>query len=54
MKRYAVLILVAIVLTACTSGKTVFFPSQGQSDDVAEVTVIRQRQGHAGCWQALE
>ena len=43
MKRYAVLILVAIVLTACTSGKTVFFPSQGQSDDVAEVTVIRQR-----------
>ena len=43
MKRYAVLILVAIVLTACTSGKTAFFPSQGQSENVAEVTVIRQK-----------
>jgi hypothetical protein len=43
MKRYAVLILLAIVLMACTSGKTEFFPSQGPSDDVAEVTVIRQR-----------
>jgi hypothetical protein len=43
MKRYVILILAAIVLTACTSGKTEFFPSQVYSEDVAEVTVIRQR-----------
>ena len=43
MKPYAVLILVAIVLTACTSGKTEFFPSQGYFADAAEVTVIRKR-----------
>ena len=43
MKKYVVLILVAFVLTACTSGKTEFFPSQGYSADVAEVTVIRKR-----------
>jgi len=43
MKKYVVLILIAFVLTACTSGKTEFFPSQGYSADAAEVTVIRQR-----------
>ena len=43
MKKYVVLILIAFVLTACTSGKTEFFPSQGYSADVAEVTVIRQK-----------
>jgi hypothetical protein len=31
------------LLAACTSGKTEFFPSQGYSSEVAEVTVIRKR-----------
>ena len=43
MKRFAVLILMAILLAACTSGKTEFFPRQANSEDAAEVTVIRQR-----------
>lgn len=43
MKRYVLLIMVACALTACTSGKTEFFPSMGPSDDAAEVTVIRER-----------
>jgi hypothetical protein len=43
MKKYVVLILIVFVLTACTSGKTEFFPSQGYSADAAEVTVIRQK-----------
>ena len=43
MKRFVVLILIAILLTACTSGKTEFFPRQTYSEDAAEVTVIRQR-----------
>lgn len=43
MKRFGVLIIIAIFLTACTSGKTEFFPSQGSSADAAEVTVIRER-----------
>ena len=43
MKRYAFLIILAFFLAACTSGKTEFFPSQGYSTDVAEVTVIRKK-----------
>ena len=43
MKKYVVLILIALLLTACTSGKTEFFPTQGFSADAAEVTVIRKR-----------
>ncbi|MGD9150677.1 MAG: hypothetical protein PVG40_10305 [Desulfobacterales bacterium] len=43
MKKYGVLILIAILVVACTSGKTEFFPSQGYSADTAEVTVIRER-----------
>ena len=43
MKRFVTMILVAILLTACTSGKTEFIPSQTYSEDAAEVTVIRQR-----------
>lgn len=43
MKRYALLAIIAVCLTACTSGKTEFFPSQGYSADAAEVTVIRER-----------
>ena len=43
MKKYVVLIVAAFLLAACTSGKTEFFPSQGYSSDVAEVTVIRKR-----------
>jgi len=43
MKRYAFLIILAFFMAACTSGKTEFFPSQGYSADVAEVTVIRKK-----------
>jgi hypothetical protein len=43
MKRYVFLIILAFLLAACTSGKTEFFPTQGYSADVAEVTVIRKR-----------
>jgi len=43
MKRYAFLIILAFFMAACTSGKTEFFPSQGYSTDVAEVTVIRKK-----------
>jgi hypothetical protein len=43
MKKYVLLIMAAILLAACTSGKTEFFPSQGFSADAAEVTVMRQR-----------
>ena len=43
MKKYVLLIMAAFLLAACTSGKTEFFPSQGYSSDVAEVTVIRNR-----------
>lgn len=35
--------MLAFLLLGCTSGKTEFFPSQGYSADVAEVTVIRKR-----------
>jgi len=42
MKKYVLLILITFLLAACTSGKTEFFPSQGYSADVAEVTVIRE------------
>lgn len=43
MKRYVLLIMLAFFLAACTSGKTEYFPSQGYSADVAEVTVIRKK-----------
>ena len=43
MKRYLFLIILMSLLAACTSGKTDFFPSQGNSADAAEVTVIRER-----------
>ncbi|MGD8963152.1 MAG: hypothetical protein PVF29_03835 [Desulfobacterales bacterium] len=43
MKRTALLIFMFVLLAACTSGKTEFFPSQGYSADAAEVTVIRER-----------
>lgn len=43
MKKYVLLLLITLSVTACTSGKTEFFPSRGQSDDVAEVTVVRQK-----------
>jgi hypothetical protein len=43
MKRIGLSILMVILLTACTSGKTEFFPSQGYSPGAAEVTVIRER-----------
>ena len=43
MKKYVLLILMAGMLVACTSGKTEFFPTQGYSTDAAEVTVIRER-----------
>jgi hypothetical protein len=43
MKRYVFLIMLAFLLAACTSGKTEFFPSQGYSADVAEVTIIRKK-----------
>jgi hypothetical protein len=35
--------MLAFLLAACTSGKTEYFPSQGYSADVAEVTVIRKK-----------
>ena len=43
MKRVILLIALSFLLTACTSGKTEYFPSQGYSEDAAEVTVIRKR-----------
>ena len=43
MKRYLFLTMLAFLLAACTSGKTEFFPSQGYSTDVAEVTIIRKK-----------
>ena len=43
MKKYVLLIMATILLAACTSGKTEFFPSRGFSADAAEVTVMRQR-----------
>jgi len=42
MRRYVLLIMLAFLQTACTSGKTEYFPSQGYSADMAEVTVIRE------------
>lgn len=43
MRRYFVLVMLVFILTSCTSGKTEYFPSQGYSADVAEVTVIRKK-----------
>jgi hypothetical protein len=42
MKKKLLLIILALFIVACTSGKTEFFPSQGYSGDRAEVTVIRE------------
>ena len=35
--------MLVFIFASCTSGKTEYFPSQGYSSDVAEVTVIRQK-----------
>ena len=43
MKKYLSAIILTFLVVACTSGKTEFFPSQGYSADVAEVTVIRKK-----------
>lgn len=43
MKKFGFLIILAFFLTACTSGKTEYFPSRGYSADAAEVTVIREK-----------
>jgi len=43
MRRYLTLIALAFIFVSCTSGKTEYFPSQGYSADVAEVTVIREQ-----------
>lgn len=37
------MIMLSFLLTACTSGKTEFFPSRGYSADAAEVNVIREK-----------
>jgi hypothetical protein len=42
MKKFVFLIMLAVFLAACTSGKTEFFPSRGYSADAAEVTVVRE------------
>ena len=44
MKRYFFLVMLALVLAACASGKTELFPHRGYSADAAEVTVIREKQ----------
>lgn len=44
MKRYFFLVMLALFLAACASGKTELFPSRGYSADAAEVTVIREKQ----------
>lgn len=45
MKKYVfVIMLASFFLTACTSGKTESFPSRRYSAEVAEVTVIREKQ----------
>ena len=43
MRRYFVLIMLVFIFVSCTSGKTEYFPPQGYSADVAEVTVIRKK-----------
>ncbi len=43
MKKYVLLILLAVLVAACTSGKTEFFPSREFSADAAQVTVMRER-----------
>lgn len=37
--------MLVLILAACTSGKTEYFPSRKNSTDAAEVTVIRQKRG---------
>ena len=43
MKKKLLLIILALFIVACTSGKTEFFPSRGYSADMAEVTIIREK-----------
>ena len=43
MRKYLILIMLVFIFISCTSGKTEYFPSQGYSADVAEVTVIRKK-----------
>jgi hypothetical protein len=43
MRRYLILTMLVLIFVSCTSGKTEYFPSQGYSADVAEVTVIREK-----------
>ena len=43
MKRFLVVMMLVFLFVACSSGKTEYFPSQGYSADVAEVTVIRKK-----------
>ena len=42
MKKKLLLIILALFVAACTSGKTEFFPPRGYSADAAEVIVIRE------------
>ena len=43
MRKNLVLIMLVFIFVSCTSGKTEYFPPQGYSADVAEVTVIREK-----------
>jgi hypothetical protein len=43
MRKYLLLTMLVLIFVSCTSGKTEYFPSQGYSADVAEVTVIRKK-----------
>jgi hypothetical protein len=43
MRRYLFLTMLVFLFVSCTSGKTEYFPPQGYSADVAEVTVIRKK-----------
>ena len=43
MKKKLLMILITLFMVACTSGKTEFFPSRGDSTGGAEVTVIREK-----------
>ncbi len=41
MKKYPILIFVALAIVACAHGKTENFPEAPQTEDAAEVTIIR-------------
>jgi hypothetical protein len=43
MRKNLVLIMLVFIFVSCTSGKTEYFPPQGYSADVAEVTIIRKK-----------